>query len=525
MADDDDMLVLDLPPEVLRRHGARVLDPVTAPRDPAAEEEGGPRSPGTTTYLTSTLLLRGLPGRSAGRTLERLRGTAENAGYAVELTVEETDLAFEEWLGDERAEEVDRVYQTRVRIVPTSAAAPLDAWELLAAARAEGPVDADLEHLMLAAGGGYYWGGQGGGYYWGGQGGGYYWGGQGQDDGEVGARTPVTLGLADLGGETRAPERSPVVVVPDTGIGAHPWLTGDLTAVLRDLDGIPVGPPGGLDPDPEDKGVRNDLTGVLDRLSGHGTFIAGIVRQAASDARLVGLPVLDSSGAVAEGDVHRTLTALWVLHARAQDAGFTGFEPKDLSRGFVLDVLNISMGYYHQDGVVEAHPLRDLLRLLGERGVLVVTAAGNDATRVPLYPAGWAAGATPPEDRSVVPLVAVGATNPDGETVALFSNAGPWVTTHAPGVNVVSTLPTSFQASANPSRSTPGDGGALRARTDRDDMRRGFAVWSGTSFAAPDVAGRVADRLAEATVEGGASVDPKVMLERAWAALDQEVWR
>jgi hypothetical protein len=516
MSDDDDMLVLEIPPEVLRRHGARVLDPVTAPRDPAPDPGGDPRPPATTAYLTSSLLLRGLPNGRAAGTLERLQSAARTAGYAVELTVDEADLAFEERLGRERAEELDRVYQTRVRITPTDAAAPLDAWQLLAAARTDGPLEADLEHLLLAAGGGYYWGGQGGGYYW---------GGQGTEDGEVGARTPVTLGLADLSGGGSPPERSPVVVVPDTGIGRHPWLDGPLTAVLRDLDGVPVGPPGGLDPDPEDKGVRNDLTGVLDRLSGHGTFIAGVVRQAAADARLVGLPVLDSSGAVAEGDVHRTLAALWVLHARAQDAGFPGFDPDDLGQGFVVDVLNVSMGFYHQDGVVEDHPLRDLLRLLGDRGVLVVAAAGNDATRVPLYPAGWAAGVEAPKDRSTVPLVAVGASNPDGETVALFSNAGPWVTTHAPGVNVVSTLPTSFQASANPSRSTPGDGGALRARTDRDDMRRGFAVWSGTSFAAPDVAGRVADRLAELARQGGTSVDPAVMTDRAWSALDEEVWR
>ena len=525
MADDDDLLVLEIPTEVLRRHDARVLDPQTAAR-PAPKEPGrAAAAPGPTAYRSSSLLVRGLPGRGAAGTLQRLRSAAERAGYDVQLVVDEADLALEKRLGD-AAEEIDGFYQTRVSIV--GAGRPLDAWDLLVAARADGDLDADLEHLMLAAG--YYatggpghWEGNGGPGHWEGNGGPGHW--EGNGGGDVLARTSVSLGIASLTTADAPPERAPVVVIPDTGIGDHPWFRDGLCHVFTDLDGIPVGPAGGLDPDPEDRGVRNDLTGVLDRLSGHGTFIAGVVRQAAPDARLVGLPTVDSSGAAAEGDVHRTLVALYLMHARAQDAGRTEFDEADLSGGFAVDVLNLSIGFYHQDGTLSVdHPMQALLRAFGERGVLVVAAAGNDATRVPLYPAGWAAHASPPPaDRSVVPLVGVGALNADGRTVAMFSNAGPWVTTHAPGANVVSTLPVSFQGSANPARSTPGDG-ALRSTGDSDDHSQGFAVWGGSSFAAPRVAGRVADHLAAVAREQGPSVDPTAMTTRAWSGLEQVVW-
>lgn len=519
---DETTLVLDLPSEVLRRHGARVLDPVTAARARGGEGQG--RS-STTAYLTGTLLVRGLPGRGAAATIDRLRGALQDDGYDVELTVADEDAQLEGWLGDERSEEVDAFYQTRVRLGVDRDGKPLDADDVLVIAERAGVGGVDLEHLVLAAVGNFYFGAGGPGH-WEGHGGPGHWEGHGvgPTGAEIGARTPVALGIATVSPESHGPRRRPVVVVPDTGLGRHPWFPrhGE-SYVLKDLDGVPVGPPGGLVPDPEDKGVRDDLTGALDRLSGHGTFIAGVVRQACAEAVVVALPVLDSSGAVAEGDLHRTLVALWVLHVRAQDKGHETIDGKDLSRGLALDVLNLSMGFYHQDADTTGHPMRALLEAFGERGVLVVAAAGNDATREPLYPAGWAAGTTPPEDRSSVPLVAVGALNPDGSSVAMFSNAGPWVTTHAAGANVVSTLPTSFQASAQPRRATTVDG-ALRSYVDPDDLSGGFAVWSGTSFAAPRVGGEVADVLADLGRADGPSVDPGVMTERAWKALGTVVW-
>lgn len=325
-------------------------------------------------------------------------------------------------------------------------------------------------------------------------------------------RTPLGLTLPDPSREASRAKRSPVVAVPDTGLGRHPWFDDHPgVQVATELFGMPVGPPGGLDPDPEGTGVRDDLTGVLDALSGHGTFIAGVIRQAAPSARILALPVMDSGGAVAEHDVHRTLTALWVTHARAQDGG---------RADEVVDVLSLSMGFYHQDGTVPDHPVRDLMGLFAERGVLVVTAAGNDATRWPLYPSGWAVAGQQRPPSGPPPLVAVGALNPDGRTVAMFSNAGPWVTTHRVGVNVVSTLPTTFQAAAQAGLSTEVPEGHRRSTLDVDDHGSGFAVWSGTSFSAPLLAGQLAAHIAQAEDQGP---DPESMRERAWAALDHEM--
>ncbi|PZU44986.1 MAG: hypothetical protein DI571_06850 [Arsenicicoccus sp.] len=363
----------------------------------------------------------------------------------------------------------------------------------------------DLEHLVLPGGGGLYWGGQGGGLYWGGQGGGLYWGGQGGGlywGGQGGGlywggqggipgvapdRTPVQLALPD---PTRpAPlRRHPVVVIPDTGLGEHPWFTGsDLAVQRRSLLGWPILPGGRPTPWPEGTGVVDELTGALDPLSGHGTFVAGVVRQAASRARIVALPVLDSAGLAAEQDVMRT--------------GRETFEES----GGVVDVLNLSMGFYHQDGEVTHHPVRSLLALFGRAGIGVVAAAGNQATTTPMYPGGWATAAgTHPDPTGPVPMVCVGALNPDGCTVAMFSNAGPWVTTHRPGVNVVSTLPVTFDASAQAVRATtpPPPPGTVRATPDPDNFAGGFGVWSGTSFAVPWLAGQLAHDLATQLAEG-----------------------
>jgi subtilisin family serine protease len=92
----------------------------------------------------------------------------------------------------------------------------------------------------------------------------------------------------------------------------------------------------------------------------------------------------------------------------------------------------------------------------------------------------------------------VGALNPDQHSVALFSNTGPWVRVYEPGAAVVSTMPP-FQGGLEPMARTRAYG-RVRESIDPDDFARrdaegGFAVWSGTSFAAPYLAGKVANWL------------------------------
>jgi hypothetical protein len=148
--------------------------------------------------------------------------------------------------------------------------------------------------------------------------------------------------------------------------------------------------------------------------------------------------------------------------------------------------------------------------------VLVVAAAGNDATTRRFYPAAFAA--APSVNGGGPPVVSVGALNPNGSK-ALFSNDGSWVHHWATGAAVVSTYPIDVQGSATPDHDVPG---RHRDSLDPDDFKAGFAVWDGTSFAAPLGAARLADALLrDAATDpslGLAATDRQVMVERASAA-------
>jgi subtilisin family serine protease len=88
------------------------------------------------------------------------------------------------------------------------------------------------------------------------------------------------------------------------------------------------------------------------------------------------------------------------------------------------------------------------------RGVIVVTSAGNEGTSQADLPA-------------VLPHILVVGASTLAQTRATFSNAGPWVDLVAPAASLVAPSPAAF-------------------------CPNGFAVANGTSFAAPAVAGAVA---------------------------------
>ena len=96
----------------------------------------------------------------------------------------------------------------------------------------------------------------------------------------------------------------------------------------------------------------------------------------------------------------------------------------------------------------------------------------------------------------------MGALNPDGQTIALFSNAGDWVSCHRVGAAVVSTMPTTFNGALQPAAELFVAGDGHRASLDMDNFHGGFATWSGTSFAAPVLAGQLAQRLIESDRAG-----------------------
>ena len=92
--------------------------------------------------------------------------------------------------------------------------------------------------------------------------------------------------------------RRPVVAVLDTGCGEHDWFADGVTTHVRvaRVRRAEVDDPS---TDPERTGdVVGPLDGTLDTHSGHGTFIAGLIRQICPEADILALRVMSSDGIV-----------------------------------------------------------------------------------------------------------------------------------------------------------------------------------------------------------------------------------
>jgi hypothetical protein len=347
-----------------------------------------------------------------------------------------------------------------------------------------------------------------------------------------GGPVPVSLAFRPAPPRAVLPEagfdRRPVIAVLDTGIAGHDWFgTTDRGAGL---------PPGGfirelkevqdaITASSRESGVAparviedfwdtdlpaNPLTGVLDRHAGHGTFIAGIIRQIAPDTEVAMARVMAGDGVAYESDL---LAALERLVDRVTAAQAPGGNPADM-----VDILSLSMGYYIESAqdVAETSEFTRLLNELADRGVLVVAAAGNNATTRPFYPAALA---TEPPPGGGQAVLSVGALNPNG-TKAFFSNQAPWVHAWATGASVVSTYP-KLRGSMGPAQVIRE---LDRESMDPDDFTSGFALWHGTSFAVPHAAAVLANKLIGfADADPGAlrlsDVSQEAMLERARRAV------
>ncbi len=225
------------------------------------------------------------------------------------------------------------------------------------------------------------------------------------------------------------------VAVLDTGVNLdHPELRGKVVAKADfvDLEGLDtssfVGDLLGVDNNPEDE-------------LGHGTHVAGIVAAegramepgVAPDCRLMAVRVLAT---LRDGDTVQGAGVVDNINPAIKWAVDQG-----------ADVINMSLGIRHTGGGL---PHADVIRYAVSNGVTVVAASGNDGTDTKYYP-----GALPG-------VVAVGAVDARG-ALAAFTSWGAPITVVAPGVNVLSCY-----------------------------ARGRYAVASGTSQAAPFVAGCVA---------------------------------
>jgi subtilisin family serine protease len=242
--------------------------------------------------------------------------------------------------------------------------------------------------------------------------------------------------------------RQVIVGVIDTGILSHPWFA--------DTDWFAQVTPNQLDPVPADGAYEPETQ------TGHGTFVAGIVLRQAPGAFLMIERALDDDGVC---DELHLLGRLANLHRRLAESGES------------LDVLNLSLGGYTFDD--EPSPLlSDALARFGKHTVIVV-AAGNFGSNRPYWPA------------ALKSCVAVGALESDGERRAEFSNHGWWVDACSVGADVI--------------------GPFINDKTPDGRVFEGFAQWSGTSFAAPKVAGAIA---------GLAAATPYTAAEAADSLLD-----
>jgi subtilisin family serine protease len=291
--------------------------------------------------------------------------------------------------------------------------------------------------------------------------------------------------------------------VLDTGCGTHPWLPSTIVTTYPTFDGKVIGMSDRAS-DPEVTGdVAGPLDGALDPAAGHGTFVSGIVRQRAPEADIISVRVCDSQGQMLEAEfMYAVRTLVKWMSTRG---------------GRQIDVINLSLGYYHETPEDDLYDdtLGQLLTAARRRGCAVVCSAGNDATNRPAFPAAlwrWrGAPLTVDDPRKAAPHISVGALNPN-RTMALFSNLGHWVKTFAPGCGVLSSSPP-FRGGCQPA--VRDDLGGVRRETiDPDDYSGGFAVWSGTSFAAPYVTGEIVAQIAPALMAGRVTVEERVELLR-----------
>ena len=291
----------------------------------------------------------------------------------------------------------------------------------------------------------------------------------------------------------RRARRAVMVAVIDSGLVEPVLSTDPLLAATTDL---PSQPAASFDPawDAANANLRHWI-------GGHGTHAAGVLAAAAAGA----------STPTAVSIQHYGVTTFFDdpdLVPLVADSDLALAVADAVSRG--CRVLNLSLGgpTALDFGALSTALELDAANSRAEGGkgddVVVVASAGNEGTTQPWYPA------------AATGVVAVGAVTKlpprsgRGAPVerASFSNHGPWVDCATAGVGVVGPYVTGLGGP---------DSSGNRQRF------KGWAAWSGTSFAAPHVAGRIAAvlgggatasaRVAAASVlAGGESLDPALGL-------------
>jgi subtilisin family serine protease len=245
-----------------------------------------------------------------------------------------------------------------------------------------------------------------------------------------------------------------LIYLADTGLlkgadKAHAWLTGvrddDEDRLPALADGIQPIPP----------------------YTGHGTFVAGVMRAMAPAAEIVVSNAFSIAGSHLESN----------LVTRLED---------ELRRGVDIFHLSIAARSRHDLPLIA---FREWLnRLHQSKGSICIAPAGNDGHRRPNWPAAFPG------------VIAVGALGSDWQGRASFSNFGGWVDVYAPGRDLVNAYATGTYT--------------CHVAPYSGDTREfhGMAKWSGTSFSTPIVTGLIAARMSR-TGENAAQAAAALLAE------------
>ncbi|WP_341716121.1 S8/S53 family peptidase [Micromonospora sp. FIMYZ51] len=256
----------------------------------------------------------------------------------------------------------------------------------------------------------------------------------------------VLLGLGNIMGNPGGPPRAVAALPPPDpnrrGDGAGVTVGICDTGIWRQAGVVhPQWLGGAYLPEADDEDPLYLHADVLAPQGGHGTFVAGVVRQAAPGVRVDPESALSPTGV---GDEAMLVAALGRLAPE-------------------VCVVNLSLGGFTLDDQPSL-PLANAVAALPQ-GTAVVAAAGNAGTSRPVWPAAL--------DR--VLAVAAVTEGVAGLLPATYSGFGPWVDACALGRR-----DSTYVAGRMP----------LPGRPTR--LFHGFASWAGTSFATAHVSGRLA---------------------------------
>lgn len=269
------------------------------------------------------------------------------------------------------------------------------------------------------------------------------------------------------------------LVVLDSGFIEDNGAAAELNPRVRSVPGVWLdSTTGAWEFDPPD-GLYTDTDGALDGITGHGTFIAGLVARICPEATITVVGLRDQEVPIEPLNSDEQ-TFLFSTEAAIAYSMLMHSNTDVIQCGFAFPTLDdypsIPFTAAMQVLTGDAAP---------RPGVAVVAPAGNEDSRRRYWPA------------ALPNVIGVAATNHRGKHRAHFSNWGRWCDCCARGENVRST----FIDWTGPIEGDP---------LDKDEDFNGWATWDGTSFAAPQVSAAIACAVAH---------DSALTPVQAWSSL------